>query len=364
MKSSKIFAVALVTAFLFTVFVILGSAASEPSYWDYYNQGMIYPSPDYPNREALPYGDDTAVYEFKQHYSSSETLVFRIYIRRDLYDGSAVSAFNGATVVFVDEGSGTYPDFEILHASPATIFTQTYRYNNSTGVVSNWSSVSTSPYTKESAGRIYQFGVKTGQISSSYSQGKWSGVVYATDPCYYGGRDLRSLVLSNALVNAPSDQLPAYSGVYHLTSKTLSYPTSNDISSKNIANSIDESNQKVVEQIKAESEKQITAINNAASKVEGAITQAVDDIINAGSDFPTLDTDKQWMNDSLTKVNDWLSQLEDFKKQMDEAEADNAQNMEQAKSFVDGFFSAVPGPIISALTLILVGLVAVKIVGR
>ena len=364
MKTSKFFAVTLVTAFIFMMMIVPGSAATVPSYWDYYNQGMIYPSPDYPNRESLPYGSDTAVYEFKQHYSSTETYVYRIYIRRDLYDGSAVSAFNGLSVVFVDSATGTYPNFEILATSPATIFYQNYRYNNSTGVVSNWSSVETSPYTKESAGRIYQFGVKTGQISNSYVQGKWSGVVYATDPCYYGGRDLRSLCLSGALSNAPADQLPAYNGTYHLTSRTLSYPTSNDISSRDISNSIDESNAKVVAQIKAESEKQITAINNAASQIEGAITQAVDDIINAGSDMPTLNTDNEWMNDSLTKVNDWLSQLEAFEQQMNEAEADNAENMQQAKSFVDGFFSAVPGPIIAALTLILVVLVAVKIVGR
>ncbi len=364
MKTSKLLAVALVTAFIFISMFIPASAASDASFWDYYNEGYLVPSPDYPNRESLPYGDDTAVYEFKKHYSDSEAEVYRVYIRRDLYSGSEVSAYNGMSIVFVDNKTGTYPNFEILMTSPATIFTQSFRYNYSSGSITYWSSVNTVPYTKESNGKIYQFGVKTGQISNSGVIGKWSGVVAATDPCYYGGRDLKSLVTAGILSKAPSDELPAYSGVYHLTAQTMSYPTSNDISSKAIANSIDESNAKVIAEIKAQSQQQITAINNAASKIEGAITEAVDDIINAGSDMPTLDTNNDWMNDSLTKVNDWLSQLEDFEKQMDEAEADNAENMQQAKSFVDGFFSAVPGPIIAALTLILVVLVAVKIVGR
>lgn len=375
MKTSKILAVALVTAFIFISMVVPASAASDATFWDYYNMGFMIPSPDYPNRESLPYGDNTAVYEFKKFYSDDEAEIYRIYIRRDLYSGSEVSAYNGMSIVFADNNSGTNPNFEILSTSPATIFYQTFRYKYSTGEVTYWSGVTSSPYTKESSGKIYQFGVKSGKLTSTQQLGYWVGTVAGTDPCYYGGRDLRSLSLAGLMTSVPADLKPAYNAIYHLTGITMSYPTSNDISSRDISDSIDESNEKVIAQIKAESDRQITAINNAssqiqsginnaASQIEGAITEAVDDLINAGSDMPTLDTDNEWMNDSLTKVNNWLSQLEDFEKQMDEAEADNAENMAQAKSFVDGFFSAVPGPIIAALTLILVVLVAVKIVGR
>lgn len=106
------------------------------------------------------------------------------------------------------------------------------------------------------------------------------------------------------------------------------------------------------------------SINNMGNKIEGAITQAVDDILNAGSDMPTLDTNNEWMNDSLTKVNEWLSTLEEFDMQMDAAEEENAENMAQAKTFLTSFFSKIPEGIIAALTLALVMIVAVKAVGR
>ncbi len=249
----SLLSVSLVCVLLFALFSVTSYATDNATFWDYYNEGFLIPSPDYPNRESLPYGENTAVYEFKKHYSNTEAEIFRIYIRRDLYSGSEVSAFNGITVVYVDNQTGTYPNFEILMASPSTIFTQSFRYNYSTGVVTYWGDVNTSPYTKELNGKVYQFGVKTGQVCNSGTIGKWAGLVAGTDPCYYGGRDLKSLLTSGILRNAPADQLPAYNTVYHLTAQTMSYPTSNDLSSKNIANSIDESTKQITSILQSES---------------------------------------------------------------------------------------------------------------
>ncbi len=106
------------------------------------------------------------------------------------------------------------------------------------------------------------------------------------------------------------------------------------------------------------------AITNAANQIQQAITNAAGEIINAGSDMPTLDTNNDWMNDSLTKVNEWLSSLEEFDKQMDDAEAENAENMANAKTFLASFFAKIPKGIIAALLLVLVTLVGIKVVGR
>lgn len=80
--------------------------------------------------------------------------------------------------------------------------------------------------------------------------------------------------------------------------------------------------------------------------------------------MPTLDTNNDWMNDSLTKVNEWVSSLEAFEEQMDAAEEENSENMAQAKTFLSSFFSKIPKGIIAVLTLALVMIVTVKVVGR
>lgn len=263
------------------VFSPISYATDDATYFDYYNEGYLLPSPDFPNRESLPYGDDTCVYDFPFYSGTSNIGVFRVYIKRDLYSGSGVSAYNGASTVFVDNESGTYPAFEILFTSPNIIYTQTYYYNGS-GSVTSWGSVSQSPYVKQKDGKTYNFGVKTGNVSGSTRvSGYYSGSIISTDPCYYGGRDLKSLLDAGIFSNAPADERPAYSSTYYLRSASKSYPTSNDISSKSLSDSIDESNTQVIAEIKAQSEAQITAIDNASKEITGAIEangEKLDDI--------------------------------------------------------------------------------------
>lgn len=366
MKLRRIVAVTMVTAFLFIIFIVPSSAASDSTFYDYWSEGYFIPSPDYPNRESLPYGNDTVIYEVELYGDESNIAKrCRYYLKRDLYSGSGLSAFNGVSFVFGDnEASGSSNRCEILAASPYELYCQDYWYDLNTGSILAWGSVQDSTYYKTENGKTYNMIVHQGSVSSTYSAGSYTGAVFGSDPCYYGGRDFNAILNAGLASSIPSDQFVRYTQRYWIVASTKSYPTSDVISSSNISNAIDEGNEKIINQLKEESQKQITAINNLGNKIENAITEAVDDIINAGSDMPTLNTDNEWMNDSLTKVNEWLSQLEGFEQQMQDAEAENSENMAEAKSFINGFFGAVPTPIISVLTLILVIIVAVKVVGR
>lgn len=113
----------------------------------------------------------------------------------------------------------------------------------------------------------------------------------------------------------------------------------------------------IVSEVNANNDKNATEIINA-------IGEAVTSIISAGDDLPTLDTVNDWMNDALTKVNGWLDSLDDFNDQMDDNLSENEENLENASSFINGFFDIVPAGIVAALALVLVMIVVVKVVGR
>ena len=108
----------------------------------------------------------------------------------------------------------------------------------------------------------------------------------------------------------------------------------------------------------------IQSINDNNIALIEAQHENVDRILNAGSDMPVLDTDNNWMNDSLTKVNGWLTEIGAFESQMEAAQVENSENMAQASTFINGFFGVVPTAIIAGLTLLLVIIVVVKLVGR
>lgn len=113
----------------------------------------------------------------------------------------------------------------------------------------------------------------------------------------------------------------------------------------------------IVSQVNANNDKNTTEIIKA-------IGEAVTSIISAGEELPTLDTANDWMNEALTKVNGWLDSLDDFNDQMDDNLAENEENLENASSFINGFFDIVPAGIVAALALVLVMIVVVKVVGR
>lgn len=372
-RVSKIIAVTLVTAFVFIMACLPASAVDrivEDDY-GYWNSSYFVPSPNFPNAESLPYGEDTLVYELYKRikYDGVDAwYAYRFYLKNDLYTGSGVSAFNGATTCFVGNGSG---NFEAFIASPSTVYYENFAFVEDSEVTGgdyySFSELKTAPYFKTKNGKTYNFVVVSGNYTSGMEYDKYSTQIWGNAPVYYGGRDLKSLVQSDLIDDAPSDELPAYNYLWCLTDTIKTYPTSGDLAliqneknNHNLNNKIDRLESNVITRF----EKVNDSINKGFSSVNQAITDAVDGLLNAGSDMPTLDTNNDWMNDSLTKVNQWVSQLEAFEEQMNDAQEENSSNMAQAKTFLNGFFEVVPGGVIAALTLFLVMIVVVKVVGR
>lgn len=371
-KTVKRIAVTFVTALLICG-VSLNAFAIEYAWaeeFDYWNSSYFVPSPDFPNADSLPYGKDTLVYEIYmrvQVEGYNGWKVHRFYLKKQLYSGSGVSAFNGSTTCFVaDDGK-----FEAFVASESTVYYQTYLYFPVFGRGENvysFSNFTQAPYYKTKDGKTYNFIVVSGDFASSDSDyEKFFASVRGNAPCYYGGRDLKALVQSQLIHNAPSDELPKYTKVWCLTSSLRSYPTSSDLSliqnAKNnelLNDRLDTFDSNVVQGFESVN----NSINNGVTQVQQAIDNAVDNIINYGSEMPTLDTNNDWMNDSLTKVNEWVSSLGEFKEQMNEAKEENSENMEKAGSFLSGLFEVIPKGIIAVLTLGLVMIVVVKVIGR
>lgn len=109
-------------------------------------------------------------------------------------------------------------------------------------------------------------------------------------------------------------------------------------------------------------------VSQAASDIKEGVSKAAGEVVsgvnNAGSDMPTLNTDDSWMNESVTKMNDWISQVDDFQYQMSRNVVENSSVMAEAHDVIDGFFDKIPTVIIIALSTALIILVVVKVVGR
>lgn len=358
MKLKSILAVTVVTALFISLFSVnVYAAETIVEYdFDYFNSSYFVPSPEYPNAEALPYGTNTLIYELYQRSQIRDAdnnttyalIVHRFFLDKITYNGPYVTAFNGATTCFVSNNSG---DFESFVASTSTVYYQRYIYapQIKDGVdVYYFSPVEKAPYYKSKDGQTYNFKVLSGKWGSSSTLLNYCGVA-GNYEVLYGGRDLPALISSGDILDAPSDELPAYTSIWHYVGYRRSYPTSGDIA--NAENN--KNNQQVIQHI-----------NEGVTGIVNALSQNADAIINAGSDIPSLNTDNEWMNDSLTKMNEWLSQMNDFKQQMDDSAEENASNMAQAKSFLTGLFDVIPPSIIAVLTLFLVMIVVVKVVGR
>lgn len=108
----------------------------------------------------------------------------------------------------------------------------------------------------------------------------------------------------------------------------------------------------------------IQSINDNNIALIEAVHENVDKIINAGSESPPLNTEQNGLTEVISNLNNWVSQLGEFEKQMSENEVENSENMAQAKTFINGFFGAVPKALIACFSLFLVMVVVVKLVGR
>ncbi len=282
--------------------VLSYAAEDNASFFDYFNEGYLVPSPSYPNKESLPYGEDTCVYDFYKYVSDSSAMgVLRIYVKRELYSGNGVSAFNGTSVVFVDNKTGSRPSFEILVTSSSPILYQWFEYD-SKGSCYGFTDISKSSYTKSKNGMTYNFLVISGRISSEYSNDCYTGAFIGTDPAYYGGRDLYLLLEQNLLSTAPSDELPAHSSRYWISNIHKSYPTSNDLTSKNIMNSIDENTDNLVSVIEKESDSIVSVLYDESQAIQEVLYYNYYELVDINTALDENGEKLDTLNDTLDKT--------------------------------------------------------------
>ena len=136
-------------------------------------------------------------------------------------------------------------------------------------------------------------------------------------------------------------------------------------SEKDEQNAIDESRYHEQNKIIQDGFSQVyDSINNASDEIVTAVNNAADKIVNAGSNAPALNTEQNGLTEVISNLNKWVSDLGAFENQMKSNEAENSENMAQAKGFINGFFSVVPPALIACFSLFLVIIVVVKLVGR
>lgn len=299
----RIVAIASAVAIFFSVSVFPASAAGE----------YLVPSENYPYAESLIYGADTIVVDM--NYSSSY-LTTRFY----RYQMSAGSKFYCNVV---ENSNGSY-SYILWLFSNSPIYTYTVNVNNGlTSDVKTW---------------------------SKGSIGSWS--YYWYDKVTFSGQDV--IFRATQLYEMPSD---ISTDTDLVTNEIRFYPTVSYVQ-----------NNENYSKLSAQIDEGFTMLDERLSEgfnlVENAITNAAGEILNAGSDQPTLDTATDWFDDSITKVNEWLNSMSEFNNQLESDKAENASNMAQAGNLIKGFFDKVPSIIIAGCTFVAIMIVVVKAIGR
>lgn len=341
----KIIAVTCVAAFLFSMLMVPGSAAAKGKY----GGGGLNPpvtNTQYVNYNVLfvPYGvNSNGIYTGK-FFLFPEDVSARVIYRQNS-DGSydvGIQAWKSSSGAI---GYGFSQTVVSWHASSHKV---------------SWTSVSTSYASSKYGCYIGLYNCSEADFLFA-DDSTW--MTYVTGANFYD-----SSVYLAAAPFYPSDSVSGT--VYHVI-----YPLVSNFDDweYNYGYETEQERQEAIEQSRYDEQNKIIqegftqviqSINDGNIVLQEAIHEGVNDIINAGSDMPELNTDNNWMNDSLTKVNGWLTEIGEFESQMRAAEVENSENMAQASQFVNGFFGVVPSAIIAGLTLLLVIIVVVKLVGR
>lgn len=267
----------------------------------------------FPYAEALPYGSGTLVFEFKYSQDSYNSVWYRFYLPPGsylvLYKRGQYGGVSNACVA-------------VYRPSPdeSLVYYQYWAVSLSTGQMSTVSDVRTDR-NQDSSG--YYLTVLDSSIRNS------DFVCYSSAPAIF----LNDTVTFNSQLKV--------------------YPTSAQQMGSEVVSAVDGAASQISDEL-----------SKNASQISGELSQNHSEIMNAGQDQSTLDTDNNWMNDSLTKVNGWLDDLSDFEQQMSRNRVDNSVNMSKAGSFLSDFFGGLPTAIIAAMGLCLVMIVVIKIVGR
>lgn len=94
------------------------------------------------------------------------------------------------------------------------------------------------------------------------------------------------------------------------------------------------------------------------------INKGFDDLNNAGSDEPPLDTDLSVFQGAIDTMNGWLEQLDGFADTIEEAGESAHEYISKGTEIFTGFMSVAPTAVIALITFGIVFIVVRKIVGR
>lgn len=107
----------------------------------------------------------------------------------------------------------------------------------------------------------------------------------------------------------------------------------------------------------AETQQKIDALSDDINK-------GFDDLNNAGSDEPPLDTDLSVFQGSIDTMNGWLEQLDGFADTIEDAGESAHEYISKGTEIFSGFLSVAPTAVIALITFGIVFIVVRKIVGR
>lgn len=386
MKSfKKILAVTLVTAIAFVVLCVPAFAA-DPSikagFYEYYGMGVLNPSPVYPDTSTLPYGENTLVYDLIQK-ANNGLVVKRFYLHNSVGYAPFDNFDKGLTVVLT-YSSTLYFHFLVISPQYPIFYEEMYYLDSD-----EWQTCySGGPreldyYTDHNGIKLYSWNLYG--TMSPYEGDNFNLITY---PLYYRHCSSNSSSYyfnGNALTSDNINSIPQelwdaldFKDIWVVKPTYRSYPTTalrDEMMNAELKDSIDNLNtsmnsgfDSIVENNNTNTQAIQDSVKSAAEEISVNVGYNIsnmrDSLLNAGGDIEGIDTDTSWMDDSVTKINEWLSELQDFEKQLSQNEVENSENMQQASYFLNGFFDNIPTVITAVCGLCLVMIVVVKVVGR
>jgi hypothetical protein len=374
----KVIAVALAAAMLVPCFC-LSAFAAEPYLRD---DGLFGVVPAYSTSDKLPYGDDSVIIEFNRVFYDKDLKKLGYFV----YDAFRLNCASDAKLFVGYHNLSTYVYYTVTVISDYPMYICEFDYGGNMGQTA-YSIVKDKHYTTTSTtyGNMamskkqytFSFGCQFGTNSELYKHFYvHSNISPISDPSPYfsfGSGSFSDYYVYSGFLG--SVDYPSSAGNFSSVGSYNKFPISNrDTSSYSYSGfwspsfpafqfckypryNVKEDISKAAEDIKQNQDKN-------ASEIISAVEEAVTQIIEAGKEMSGLDTDNNWLTEAITKLNGWLDSLDQFDSQMDENLQENQSNMEQAKTFINGFFGVMPKALVAIMSLVLVVLVVVKIIGR
>ena len=105
-------------------------------------------------------------------------------------------------------------------------------------------------------------------------------------------------------------------------------------------------------------------VSDVNQHVDEAVSKGVDDLNNAGSNEPPLDTDISAFQSAIDTMNGWLDQLDEFANTIDTAGQTAHEYISKGTEIITGFLGVAPTAVIALVAFGVVFIVVRKIVGR